>query len=253
MTSPWNDCNAAVKPYYYPVEAAIRWCGLTDHEAVILANMGFPTAGEILPPHYSEWPCLRQRAELIVDAMACGELPHSRDGSLPDPDDHVAKPRRTVRHNDLKAWMATHHPGQKPPFLFDETERATHGAITTAAYDALKAEADRAKAENERLKANLRSVTAQRDQLIGERDSLAAIVQQAAPPGERAETTYANIIGGPLGPLLGKSDSGKPQSVFTSQEAIISALLHKYPDAPGIAESTLKGRFAAARKSINQS
>lgn len=85
MQQPWNDCNAETKPYYYPIEAAIRWCGLTQHEPQILAQMG---EGAVLPPHYSQWPCLRQRTELILDAMEMGEVPTGRDGRLAN--DHVA-------------------------------------------------------------------------------------------------------------------------------------------------------------------
>ena len=69
--------------------------------------------------------------------------------------------------------------------------------------------------------------------------------------GDRAETTYLNIIGGLVELMLGKTPAGKDQSVFKSQAAIIEALLHNYPNKPGIAESTLKAKFAEARKRLD--
>ena len=34
-----NSCNALEKPFYRPVEAALRWCGLITHEADILSAL----------------------------------------------------------------------------------------------------------------------------------------------------------------------------------------------------------------------
>lgn len=69
-----------------------------------------------------------------------GELPHGRDGRPIDDGDHVAPHRITVRHTDLKTWMATYYPDQKPKFLFDEIERTTHAAINIETFQALQAE-----------------------------------------------------------------------------------------------------------------
>lgn len=135
-SEPWNDCNATVKPFYYPVEAAIRWCAIVEHEPEILAHMGFPHV--VIPPPDPRWPCLRQRTELIVDAMEVGELPHGRDGQAIR--EHVMLTRRTVRHNDLKAWMSRHYPDQKPAFLFDAVERRTHQAVNADSFRALQVE-----------------------------------------------------------------------------------------------------------------
>ena len=35
-----KSCNSLEKPFYRPVEAALRWCGLVAHEAQILINVG---------------------------------------------------------------------------------------------------------------------------------------------------------------------------------------------------------------------
>ena len=139
MSDDYNikSCSAFEKPYYRPIEAALRWCNLIDHEVDILTATGV----ELFPPlaAFPRWPCLRLNAEIIFDAIQNNELPHGRDGRSVG-DDHVAPHRLTVRHNDLKAWMATHRPDQKPKFLFDEVERTTHTAINKDAFVALQVE-----------------------------------------------------------------------------------------------------------------
>jgi hypothetical protein len=98
-------------------------------------------------------------------------------------------------------------------------------------------------AELERAKAQLKAVS-------DERDSLAAMVERMRAPGDRAETTYRNIIGGLLALLVGKSESGRPNSVFTTQSAIIEALRYRYPTKPGLSKRTLEDKLPEARKSL---
>jgi hypothetical protein len=69
----------------------------------------------------------------------------------------------------------------------------------------------------------------------------------------REETTLLNITGALLGLLLGKTQSGKPMSVFKDQTAVIEALLTDYSDKPGIAKRTLEAKLAAAKRSLSSS
>lgn len=75
--------------------------------------------------------------------------------------------------------------------------------------------------------------------------------RQDATLGERAETTYLNIIGGLLGLLLGKSPSGNPYSSFKTQAAVIAALLGNYPAKAGLSERTLQQKFAEAKSRLD--
>ena len=133
-----KSCSTLAKLYYKPIEAALRWCGLIEHEARILKETG----AELFPPMtaFPQWPCLRLNAEKIYDAIQNKELPHGRDGRTVAEGDHVAKARITVRHTDLKIWMEKHEPGQKPPFLFEEIERSTHASINADSFRALHEE-----------------------------------------------------------------------------------------------------------------
>lgn len=99
-----KSCDALQKPYYKPVEVAIRWCGLINHEAEIISQLN---PGEMIPAigQFPKWPCLRVNTEKILDAIAHKELAYGRDGKPVAPDEHVNKTRLTVRHNDLRGWM----------------------------------------------------------------------------------------------------------------------------------------------------
>lgn len=146
-----KSCNALEKPFYSPIEAALRWCNLIACEAEIMGAL----AGEATPPAtaFPQWPCLRANAEKILYAMLNGELAYGRDGKSVEDGDQVAKHRMTATHADLKAWMEKYYPSQKPAFLFDEIERTTHNKITIESWQALQAERDSLKVRVEKAEA----------------------------------------------------------------------------------------------------
>lgn len=146
-----KSCSSLERAYYRPIEAALRWCNLIEHEVVILEKTGqslFPAIAD-----FPQWPCLRLNAEKIFEATQNNELSHGRDGRTVSEGDHVAAHRVTVRHNDLKLWVAKYYPDQKPKFLFDEVERTTHSAINKDAFVALQVERDALKARIEKAEA----------------------------------------------------------------------------------------------------
>lgn len=186
-----KTCNALEKPFYRPVEAAIRWCGLIDHEGKILAALNpsdmIPKTGQ-----FPQWKCLQANTEKILDAILQGDIPHGRDGSTVSQRDHVAVARLTVRHADLKAWMSKHYPGQKPAFLFDEAERNTHATYNADTFRALQAERDAALADlaqaskwGEKIVADLAALRGERDALRSERDSFSVMVEKSLNANER--------------------------------------------------------------------
>jgi hypothetical protein len=73
----------------------------------------------------------------------------------------------------------------------------------------------------------------------------------AAPLAPRSETTYLNIIGAMVELMLSQSDAGRAHSIFTSQTAIIDALIAHNPGADGISRTTLEGKFAEARRRLH--
>lgn len=244
-----KSCNALEKAFYTPLEAAIRWCNLISHEEFIIRAVGdasIPSVGQ-----FPQWGCLRANTEKIVDAINHGNIPYGRDGKTVPTGEHVAPARRTVRHSDLRKWMAEHYPDQKPAFLFDEIERKTHAAFNVDSFLALQAESKANLLNFEKMTSQLNEVSSKYYALVGERDSLKAMIdKQFATPSERSETTYLNIIGGLLELLLGESPSGKPYSSFETQDAIIEAMLAYNEDKQGISKRTLQEKFAAAKRNL---
>lgn len=237
-----KSCSALAKLHYRPIDAALRWCGLIDHEVKILTAAGeaqYPPLGA-----FPQWPCLRSNIEKIIDAVENGDLPCGRDGKTVNPGDHVAPGRRTIRHSDLKAWMTKYHPDQKPQFLFDEVERTTHAAISADSFRALQADRDALKARIDKAIEAYQTLRQERDRIDGERASLAAMVEKMNAPGARAETTYLNIIGA-LVELIQTPKPGRD-----SDKAVIDELVLNYSDKPGIKERTLQEKFAAAKRSL---
>jgi len=243
-----RSCNALQKPYYRPIEAAIRWCGLINHESEILGRLGEETHPQ--QGRFPQWPCLIANTELIWDAINNEDIPKGRDGVTVNSREVVARHRVTVRHIDLREWIAKKHPDKKPAFLFDETERNTHPAINADSFRALQADRDALRTERDALKEEIEKAKVCGVEIVAERDALRAKVDVQSSPGARAESTYRNIIGGLLGLMLGTTTGGQRGSVYASQEAIISALLAHHGDKQGIAKSTLEQKFADANRSI---
>lgn len=254
-----KSCNALQKPYYRPIEAAIRWCNLMSQEVQILGLMGSDTVPR--QGMFPYWPCLKANTEKIFDAIANKDIPCGRNGRTVRQGEQVNETKITVRHTDLKAWIAQHYPDTKPAFLFDETERSTHHAINADSFRALQADRDamrtRLEAQFEKANADLdaaqqeiEKATKWAEKTVAELDSLRAAVDGQSAPGARAETTYMNIIGGLLGLMLGTTPGGQRGSAYESQAAIISALLAHHSGKPGIADSTLEQKFAEANRSI---
>lgn len=238
-----KSCNALEKPYYKPIEAALRWCGLINYEVAILQTVG----EELLPPigAFPQWGCLRANAEKVYDAVIHGELPYGRDGKTVSTGEHVKKERLTIRHTDLKAWMAKHYPDQKPPFLFDEVERATHSAINANSFLALQVERDALRLRVEKATEVYRNLSQELNDIKGERDSLVAIVEKMKIPDARSETTYLNIIGALMelikSPKAGRSDDA----------SVIKELVENYGDKYGISQRNLNDKIPEAKRSLN--
>jgi len=185
-----KSCNALEKPFYRPVEAALRWCGLIAHEAQILMHIGddgIPKTGQ-----FPQWPCLQANTEKILDAIMHGSIPHGRDGRTVAAGDHVAKARLTVRHTDLREWMAKHYPDQKPAFLFDEIERKTHAAINADSFRTLQADLEAARAEIEVARKWGDKIKSDHEALQAECMSLRAMVDRGLIVTER--NTLLTII-----------------------------------------------------------
>lgn len=242
--------NRLTKVNYRPIEAAVRWCGLADHEADIIDALD----GRVLPEpsDFPEWPGLRLAAERIQDAILNRELPVGENGITVSDGSRVAGPELTIRHLDLKTWMIRCYPEDRPDFLFSELERNVYPGISIEVARTLSFERD-----------SLKSLVAERDEEISalrtELHALLKSVEANTRPGtsnsglsSRGEITYLHIIGALLNLMLGHTPSGQPYSSFRTQDSIVAALMAHYGDRVGIGERTLNGKFAAAKRKLAQ-
>jgi hypothetical protein len=234
----------STKVVYRPIEAAIRWCGLEQHEAQILSQLnarGLPEADE-----FPQWPELRLNAERIYDAVANHELPSGIDGITVHGGFRLDHPGLTVRHVDLRAWMSRFYPYERPHFLFAPAEG--HDAELTE-LRTVSLERDELRAQLEQRERELSAVRVRYSapRASGEK----AQMSEADPLTARAESTYLHIIGVMLRLLVGSSPSGQRYSRFSTQESVVSAMTaHFGRELMGITERTLHAKFAAANRKL---
>jgi len=238
-----KSCSVALgaKTYYRPIEAALRWVDLLRHEQQILETLGpraFPDPGE-----FPRWPKLHLYADRIFDGIAHGELACGKSGIVRKTVRvKLNDPALTIRHVDLKSWVARYYPGDKPHFLFDEIERALHPSVNSQALSVLLVEREATKVELAALKHTHETLRVAHDACVKR--------TRPHPSGLRSESTYLNIIGGLLALLLGKSPSGAAYSSFRNTDAVVSALLAHHPGRQGMSERTLWAKFGQARRHL---
>ncbi|MEL4887360.1 hypothetical protein N6P31_09785 [Pectobacterium betavasculorum] len=238
------------KVFYRPIEAAIRWAGLLRYKQDILSAI---SSLRCLPATLEcpRWQELRLCNDRIYDALFNGDLPYGRDGITYDDESLLDSAELTVRHIDLKRWMRTHYPEHRPGFLFSRTERIAHPVITLETGQAMLIEREALKAELQHCHRQLQDLQERHDELLRQSSRIPAC--NHCPITDRAEATYLNIVGGMLDLMLGQSPAGIAYSTFRTQDAIVSALIAHYGGAMGIAERTLQGKFALARRKLRDS
>jgi hypothetical protein len=239
-----------LKVHYRPIEAAIRWSGLLQHERQILDALGSRTLPTL--DAFPTWPTLRLNTERIYDGILNQELPWAVDGRTAHELPTIDRLDLTVRHIDLKTWMIRYYPEQRPAFLFAESD-VRSDQRTLAAMDVLQlllAERDSLKSK---VDARDHELTELRLRSIG-RSAEPQRIKNSHPSGDsmsvRAETTYLHIIGALLDVMLGHAPSGQPYSRFKTQESIVGVMLAQHGRRLGISERTLHAKFAAAKRQL---
>jgi len=236
-----NSVVLGTKTYYRPIEAAIRWADLLRYEQHILEALG----QRALPAHgeFPRWPHLCLYVDRIFDGITHGELVCGKSGIVRETVRvKLNDPALTIRHVDLKSWVAHYYPGEKPSFLFDELERALHPAVNPQTLSVLLVEREVTKAELAELKHTNEPLRVEHDNCAKRHCS--------RQPGLRSESTYQNIICGLLTLLLGESPSGAAYSSFRNMDAVVSALLAHHAGLPGMSERTLWAKLGQARRHV---
>lgn len=245
-----SSFNPLSRVHYRPIEAAIRWCGLTRREHCILKIMRRRNVQIPEPDDFPQWPALRLNTERIYDAILHNELPYGKNGVTLRDDSVLDDPDLTIRHVDLKEWMTRCYPDQRPAFLFSRLERELLPRIALDSINAILAEREILLIQL----AHMRKEALQQKELsnLSAKNHISTSPPTSADPllSTRSEVTYLNIIGGLLTLILGQSPSGTRHSVFQSQQSVISALLAHHEGRLGISARTLEAKFAAAKRSL---
>jgi len=199
---------------------------------------------------FPQWPCLHTNTERIFDAVRHHELPYGCLGIQVPMGAEVECTLLTIRHTDLKHWMACHYPDQRPAFLFERPPDRL-GELRIGTYLALQADRDALQLQVRNTQAAYQELLSELQAVGLERENLQALLKSKGKLSNRSEEVYLHIIGALLKLLLGHSPSGKPHSVFRSQSAIVSALTAHFENVPGITKRTLDEKFAAAKRSLS--
>lgn len=255
---PWESDNCSSMRAHYAVysvpQAAALWCGVPEDQV----SMILQEATQLSPTGFGRgvWthpvvPCLEPRSRAIADAIEKETLPHGReDGESVASGEHVAYERRHVFGRDLKEWMERDFPNEKPAFLFDDIERNSHSSISADSYRAMKAERDTLKSRIDRATESYKQLRGEKEAIESERDSLKAMVENLGAPGERAETTYQNIIAALLDCISGDLPNIEKHASFETESKLIDVIENHYKGYAGLSKSNLSRKFPDARRKL---
>ena len=239
----------SIRSSYHPIDAAILWCGLSEYEEEIL-QVDLSQHGS-LRKQLLQWPGLHDHLECIYDAILSGELPATYLGQPITSDSLVHRVYYSVRRADLLLWFLRSQPDQKPAFLFSQDVDHS-GCVSLKAHLAKQAELDFALHTIEQLQQTYATTSDEMAALTTLNDKLKARLDSLGIPSETSEAMHNMLIGAMLDTTLGKSTSGKMQSIYPSQAALVQSILLRFPGVDGLSKSTIDRRFADARRLIAQ-
>ncbi|WP_449123908.1 hypothetical protein [Pseudomonas viridiflava] len=244
-----NPYSADQKLFYRPIEAAIRWCGLVNHEASILElSWDYP---ERLISAFPEWPHLYKNLEKILDAVRNQELRYGILGITVSPGMAVDPKLLTIRHSDLKSWMFHRYPDERPSFLFHEIT-PEHESLHYGTYLILLADRDALQVQLKSTEEKLQKLVAELAAAGLERENLRSFADTTKEISAQSKAGYLNVIGALINTMLGSSESGRRHSIFDSQASIVDSITAHYGEIPGLSKRSLDEKFAAARRSLSQ-
>lgn len=239
----------SIKNSYHPIDAAILWCDLADHQGEILqVDLSHPGC---LLKHFPQWPFLHAYAERIYDAIFCGELPATYLGRPITSNDKAERVYWSIRHSDLRVWFARNYPEEKPAFLFSRNIDHSE-CVSLTAHLALQAERDAGAREIEKLRQAHSAIVDEAKAHALNQHKLSPQLGTFEVPSEASAFVHYTIIGALLEVALGKSNSGRLQSIYKNQAAVVEAITTQFPGVPGLSKRTLDRKFAEARRHLAQ-
>ncbi|MGH8351604.1 MAG: hypothetical protein ACRES5_34405 [Pseudomonas sp.] len=239
----------SLRNFYHPLDAAILWSDLEPYEAEIV-NTALTSSARLITL-FPQWPFLHTYAERIYDAISCHELPATYLGHPIGPSIHADRAFFTIRHTDLRIWIARYFPDEKPAFLF-RTENEHSHCVSLGAHLAQEAEVQSSKRVIEELRQVIASLNSELTEKTRQCEILSSQTEDHDLPPESSKVVFYMIIGALLDVTIGPSPSGHLQSIYKSQSAIVEAILCRFPSVPGLSKHTLDRKFAEARRHLSQ-
>jgi hypothetical protein len=234
---------------YHPINAAILWSDLADHEAEIL-HVELMHPGGLLS-YFPQWPTLHLYAERICDAIINGELPATYLGGPIGLSDPEQRAYWSIRHPDLYSWFARTYPHEKPAFLFPrESDHSL--CVSLGVHLALQADRDVLLRELESLRRTYAALCNRESPEFDDPTKTPTPKSKSGVLSENSALLLYVIVGALLALMLGKTEKGQPQSIFDNQAAIVDAITALFPDVPGLSKRTLDRKFAEARRRFAQ-
>ncbi|MEJ5861859.1 hypothetical protein [Pseudomonas farsensis] len=250
MDDQYGGCiMVSHKNFYRPIEVAILWSGLADHEKEIVKQT--LTRPDDLLKLFPHWPSLQTYSERIYDAIACHQLPATYLNRPITSDTEFEKAYLSIRHSDLRIWVECYYPDDKPIFLFGNETDHSH-CISIGAHLALKAELEASDRELQKTRKNLENLHANSAQ---QRENPESPQPQTGTPGsylEQSNSILYVIIGALLDVSIGKSDDGKVQSIYSTQTILVETVTNRFSNVQGLSKRTLDRKFAEARRHLAQ-
>ncbi|WP_282361565.1 hypothetical protein [Pseudomonas sp. PS01300] len=238
------------KSFYHPIDAAILWSGLADHEAEIL-QVDYTQPGCLLK-HFPQWPTLHLYAERIYDAIISGELAATFLGGPITLGNQVERAYWSIRHDDLRSWFARNYPQERPTFLFGKGYDHSE-CVSVTAYLAVEIERDRALQELARIRGTTSFASAQADAAAHDLGEGSTPRRNKDALTEASMALQRMILGSVLTVTVGKTSNGQIQSIYETQSALVDTILTQFPTIPGLSKTTLDRKFAEARRVFAQS
>lgn len=239
----------SIRSSYHPIDAAILWCNLADHEEEIL-RVDLSRPGSLLK-HFPQWPLLHKSTECIYDAIVCGDLPATYLGWPVTSARQVHPEYSCIRRADLLVWFLRNFPDQKPAFLFSRSVDHAE-CISLNAHLVQQAELDASLHTIDKMRQELAVATEEMAALIKLNKELSEKLEACGIPSETSESMYYTLVGAVLEVTLGKSKSGLVQSIYPSQAALVEAITERFPGVGGLSKHTIDRRFADARRHLAQ-
>lgn len=194
----------------HPIEAAILWCDLTDHEEEIL-RVDLSPLGSLLK-HFPQWPLLHKSIECIHDAIGCGDLPATYLGCPITAANQLHREFCCIRRADLLVWFIRNFPDQKPAFLFSPSLDHSE-CISLNMYLVKQAELEASQRAIEKMRQALAASTEEMAELMAFNTQLSERLEACGIPSETSEGAHNTLVGAVLEATLGKSKSGRVQSI----------------------------------------